>query len=122
MSAMAAPASAADAVEKLQMLAGYLADLDAASLPAEALAQLLLGLEQADAIATVAWAQMLAAFDAKDGHQGDGQKTLRAWLVHMARVTRGQAAQYLAIRALPGGHEPLLAGLRTKAVTKSVAL
>src|SRR5579862_4324457 len=122
MSAMAAPASAADAVEKLQTLAGYLADLDAASLPAEVLAQLLLGLEQADAIAAVAWAQMLAAFDAQDGHQGDGQKTLRTWLVHMARVTRAQAAQYKAIQALARDHAPLLAGLRTKAVTKSVAL
>jgi hypothetical protein len=40
----------------------------------------------------------------------------------MARVTRAQAAQYQALRALPRHHEPLLAGLRTKAVTKSVAL
>ena len=40
----------------------------------------------------------------------------------MARVTRAQAAQYKAMRALPRHHEPLLAGLRTKAVTKSVAL
>ncbi len=40
----------------------------------------------------------------------------------MARVTRGQAAQYKAIRALARDHEPLLAGLRTAAVTTSVAL
>ena len=70
----------------------------------------------------MARARVLAAFDAKDGHQGDGQKTLRTWLVHMARVTRAQAAQYKAIQALTGDHEPLLAGLRTKAVTTSVAL
>ena len=73
-------------------------------------------------MAAAAWAQMLAAFDAKDGHLADGQKTLGAWLVHMARVTRGQAAQYRAMRALPRDHEPLLAGLRTRAVTKSQAL
>ena len=42
--------------------------------------------------------------------------------MHTARLTRGQAAQYLAIRALNGHHEPLLAGLRAKALTKSVVL
>ncbi|HEY6295856.1 MAG TPA: hypothetical protein VIX15_09335, partial [Streptosporangiaceae bacterium] len=99
---MAVPASGADALEKLRALVGYLADLDAASLPAEALAELLLGMEQANAIWAVAWARSLAAFDAKHGHQGDGQKTLRAWLVHMGRVTRAQAAQYKAIQALNG--------------------
>ncbi len=122
MSAMAVPAGGAEPLEKLQRLVGDLADLDAASLPAEALAQILLGMEQADAVWAVAWAQLLAAFDAKNGHQADGQKTLRTGLVHMARVTRAQAAQYQAMRALPRHHEPLLAGLRTKAVTKSVAL
>src|SRR5580658_6543380 len=122
MSAMPVKAGGAEPLEKLQALVGYLADLDAASLPAEALAACLLGLEQADAVWAVAWARLLAAFDATDGHQGDGQKTLRTWLVHMARVTRAQAAQYQAMRALPRHHEPLLAGLRTKAVSKSVAL
>src|SRR5580658_4965637 len=122
MSAMPVKAGGAEPLEKLQALVGDLADLDAASLPAEALAQLLLGMEQADAVWAVAWARLLAAFDATDGHQGDGQKTLRTWLVHMARVTRAQAAQYQAMRALPRHHEPLLAGLRTRALTKSVAL
>jgi hypothetical protein len=122
MCTMTEPASGAEALERLEALVGYLADLDAASLPAEALAQLLLGMEQANAVWAVAWARSLAAFDAKQGPQGDGQKTLRAWLVHMARVTRAQAAQYLAIQALHGHHEPLLVGLRTKAVTTSEAL
>jgi hypothetical protein len=122
MSAMAVPASAADAVEKLQTLVGYLADVDAASLPATVLAQLLQGMEQADAVATVAWAQMLAAYDAKDGHLADGQRSLPAWLVHMLRVTRAQAARYKAIQALARDHQPLLAGLRANAVTTSEAL
>jgi len=42
--------------------------------------------------------------------------------VHIARVTRAQAAQYKAIQALPRDHQPLLAGLRTGAVTTSEAL
>src|SRR5579862_6687825 len=122
MCMMTDPASPAEALEKLQTLVGYLADLDTASLPAEVLAQVLQGMERADSVWTVAWARSLGAFDAKDGHQADGQRSLRTWLVHMARVTRAQAAQYLAIQALNGHHEPLLAGLRTRAVTKSVAL
>src|SRR5580658_4383307 len=122
MSATAVPAGGAEILDKLQALAGELADLDAASLPAGELAACLLGMEQADAVWAVAWARLLAAFDATDGHQGDGQKTLRTWLVHMARVTRAQAAEYKAIRALPRDHEPLLAGLRSRALTKSEAL
>jgi hypothetical protein len=122
MCAMAVPASGADAVEKLQTLVGYLADLDAASLPAAALAELLLGMEHADAVWAVARARMLAAYDAQDGHLADGQRSVGAWLVHMARVTRGQAGQYKAIQALARHHQPLLAGLRTRAVTTSVAL
>jgi len=122
MSTVAVPASAAEAMEMWQISVGYLADLDATQLPAAALATCLQGMEQAEAVATVAWAQMLAAYDAQDGHLADGQRSLGAWLVHMGRVTRAQAAQYKAMRALPRDHEPLLAGLRAKAVTKSMAL
>ena len=91
-------------------------------MPAEALGQYIRELVQADAVIAAALAQMLAAYDAKDGHLADGQRSLGAWLVHMARVTRGHAAEYKAMRALPRDHEPLLAGLRSKAVTKSMAL
>jgi hypothetical protein len=79
-------------------------------------------MEQAEAVATAAWAQMLAAYDAQDGHLADGQRSLMPWLVHVLRLTRAHAAQYKAIRTLPRDHQPLLAGLRAKAVTKSVAL
>jgi len=119
---MADPASASEVLAKLRSLAGYLADLDAAQLPAGELGQYIRELVQADAVLTAALAPLLAAYDAQDGHQCDGQKTLRTWLVHMARVTRAQAAQYKAIQALARRHEPLLAGLRTSAVTTSVAL
>src|SRR5579862_8291769 len=107
MSIVAVPADGSEALAKLRSSADYLADLDAAQLPAEALAQYIRELIQADAVLTAALAPMLAAFDAKNGHQGDGQKTLRSWLVHMARVTRAQAAEYKAIQALARHHEPL---------------
>src|SRR5579863_9077660 len=116
------PPSAAETLEKLQTLIGHLADMDAASLPAAALGELLQGLEQADAVWAVVWARYLAAFDAQDGHLADGQRSLPAWLVHLLRVTRAQTARYKAIQALDGNHEPLLAGLRTNALTTSVAL
>ena len=122
MSIAAVPADGSEALAKLRSSADYLADLDAAQLPAEALAQYIRELIQADAVLTAALAPMLAAYDAKDGHLADGQRSLGAWLVHMVRVTRGQAAQYKAMRALPRDHQPLLAGLRTRAVTTSEAL
>ncbi len=122
MCTMTAPASGGEALATLQSLAGYLADLDAASLPAEELGRYIRELVQADAVLTAALAPLLAAYDAKDGHLADGQRSLGTWLVHMTRVTRAQAAQYQAIQALARDHEPLLAGLRTKALMKSVAL
>ena len=122
MCTMTVPGSGGEALARLGSLACYLADLDAASMPAEELGQYIRELVQADAVITAALAPMLAAYDAKDGHLADGQRSLGAWLVHMARVTRGQAAQYKAIRALHGDHQPLLAGLRTRALTTLEAL
>ena len=122
MSLTSSPSSGSEALAKLQSLAGYLADLDAASMPAEELGRYIRELIQADAVLTAALAPMLAAYDAKDGHLADGQRSLGTWLVHTGRVTRGQAAQYKAVRALHRDHGPLLAGLRAKAVTTSEAL
>jgi hypothetical protein len=102
---------------------GYLAGLDAADMPAGALAECLRGMERADAVGAAARGRFLAGFDAQGGPLGDGQRTSRSWLVHTTRVTRGQAAEHKAVQALAQGHGPLLAGLREGGViTKSVAL
>jgi hypothetical protein len=123
MSTLMVPASADEALEMLECAAGFLADQDAAGMPAEAVAECLRGLERTDAIATVARGRLLVAFDAKDGPVGDGQRTTRSWLVHSLRVTRGQAAGHKAVQALAQEHAPLLAGLREGHVlTMSVAL
>ena len=117
------PPSADEALRQLQSAAAVLAGLDMAHMPAEALAGYLCGMEQADAALAAARGQLLAAFDAKDGHLTDGQRTTRAWLVHTLRVTRGQAAEYRAVQALAREHRPLLEGLREgNALTVSVAL
>ena len=122
MSTVMVPANADEALRMLECAAGFLADMDAAGTPAEAAAQYLRGMERADAVQAAARGRFLAAFDVKDGPVGDGQRTIRSWLVHSLRVTRGQAAGYKAVQALAAGHAPLLAGLRGQAVTTSVAL
>ncbi len=122
MTAVMVPANAAEALGMLQAAGTFLADMDAPSMSAGALAECLRGLEQADAVQAAARGRMLAAFDTQDGPVADGQRTTRAWLVHTTRVTRGQAAEHKAVQALAQGHAPLLAGLRGQAVTKSVAL
>ncbi len=122
MSTGTAPPSPAEALETIEALAGLLADLDAAELPAVVLAENLAGMERIDAVLAAARSQHLAAFDAKDGPVADGQRTLRGWAVHVLRVTRGQAAGYLALRALARDHAALRAGLRDNAVSVSWAL
>ncbi len=123
MSTVTVPANAAEALRMLQCAAGFLADLDAAQMPAEAISECLRGLEQADAVQAAARGRLLAGFDAAGGPVGDGQRTSRTWLVHTTRVTRGQAAEHTAVQALARAHAPLLAGLREGGViTKSVAL
>ena len=123
MSTVTVPANGSEALEMLACAAGFLADLDAAQMPAEALAGCLRGLERADAAQAAARGRLLAAFDATDGPVGDGQRTTRVWLVHSLRVTRGQAGAYRAVQALAEDHRPLLAGLREGHVlTTSVAL
>jgi hypothetical protein len=116
------PANASEALEGLQTLAGYLADADAAELPAVVVGQLLRELAQTDSVLAVAWAKYLAAFDAKDGHLADGQRSIGSWLFHRLRVTRGQVGRYKALQGLARHHQPLLAGLRAKALKTSVAL
>jgi hypothetical protein len=122
MSTGTAPPSPAEVLETMEALAGLLADMDAAELSAAVLGDCLAGMERVDAVLAVARGQVLAAFDAKDGHLADGQRTLRAWAVNVLRVTRGQAAHYLALRELARGHPVLQAGLRDLAVTAPVAL
>ncbi len=123
MSSVMAPASAAEALGMLESAMRFLADTDAAGMPAERLAECLRGLERADAMEAAARGRLLEAFDAKDGYLADGRRNSRTWLVHCLRVTRGQAGEHRAVQALAREHRPLLAGLREgHVITKSVAL
>ncbi len=60
MSAVTVPANATEALRMLQCAMGYLADLDAASLPAEVVAECLRGMECADAVGAAARGRLLA--------------------------------------------------------------
>src|SRR5580692_1223236 len=124
------PATAAEALGMLESALGmqesalrFLAAEDAASLPAQAVADQLRALERHDAVQAAVRGRLLQVFDAQDGHLADGQRTTRTWLVHSLRVTRGQAAEYLAVQALAGGHRVLHAALAEGwVITKAEAL
>jgi hypothetical protein len=93
MGAVRVPASANEALGMLESAVGFLVGADPAQLPDEELALCLRVLERADAVETAARGRFLQAFDARDAHLADGQRTSRTWMVHSLRVTRGQAAE-----------------------------
>jgi hypothetical protein len=118
MCTAAAPASASDALRMLhaglaitRSAAGFLAAKGAADLPVEAMGQGLLALEAADAVGAAARGALMAGFDAQDGPLGDGQRTIRTWLVNVARVTKGQAGEHRTVQRLAERHPVLHAGL-----------
>jgi hypothetical protein len=130
MSTMMVPANMDDAMKMLDAALGmqqcvlrFLAGEDAAGLPARAVADQLRALERTDAVESALRGRLLEVFDAQDGHLADGQRSTRAWLVHSLRVTRGQAAEYLAVQALARSHRVLHAALAEGwVITKSEAL
>ncbi|HEV2254300.1 MAG TPA: DUF222 domain-containing protein, partial [Streptosporangiaceae bacterium] len=130
MSTMLVPANMDDALKLLEAALGmqqcvlrFLAGEDAAGLPAQAVADQLRALERTDAVGSALRGRLLEVFDAQDGHLTDGQRTARTWLVHSLRVTRGQAAEHLAVQALARSHHVLHAALAEGWVlTKSEAL
>ncbi len=119
---MSTPSSTAEKFGLVESLLGELAGEDVASQPVAVTAEGLQALERIDAVGAAVRARLLHAFDAQQGSVCDGQRTTRTWLVNCLRITKGQAGEYKAIMALAGKHEPLLAALRDKVLTKSVAL
>ena len=123
MSMVADPAGEADELDILESVMGSLAGADPAGLGEQEVARRLRVLEQVDAIGAAVRGRLLEVFDARDGHLADGQRSTRTWLVHVTRVSRGQAGEYQALRGLARDHEVLLAALAEGDVlTKSVAL
>jgi hypothetical protein len=105
------PGSMAEALAMAESAMRFLAGMDTAGLPADALGGLLLALERHDAVEAAVRGQALAAYDAQGGPVGDGQRTTKAWLVHTSGVTPRQAAEHLAVRRIAEDHRPLQAAL-----------
>ena len=84
--------SVSAALAMLDRALAVLAAADAGSLPVVVQAEALRALERAEARHTAARAQILAAFTAQDGYEGDGQGSARTWLRWQTRVTKGAAA------------------------------
>src|SRR5579872_2458551 len=123
MCTAAVPVSADEALRLLPSLLSVMASADLAGQPAEATAEALHLLEQADAIGAAVRGRYLEAFHAQEGPVADGQRSIRSWLIHTTRVTRGQAAEHLAVQALARDHPVLLAALAEGGLlTKSVAV
>ena len=117
------PANSDEALDMLESAMGFLAGVDPTSLPDAKLARSLRVLERTDAVEAAVRGRLLEAFDAQDAHVADGQRTSRTWLVHVTRVTKGQAAEHKAIQALARRHQPLLTALAEgHVITRSVAL
>ncbi|HLN69934.1 MAG TPA: DUF222 domain-containing protein [Streptosporangiaceae bacterium] len=123
MSTVMVPASSDEALDMLESAMGFLAGVDPTSLPGAELARGLQVLERTDAVEAAVRGRLLEVFDSQDGHVADGQRTARTWLVHVTRVTKGQAAERQAVERLAREHPVLLAGLAEgRVLTKSVAL
>ncbi len=124
MCVTADPATSAEAWRMLESSMRFLAAEDVSDLPAEAAAERLHALERHDAAEAAVRGRLLVVFGAQDGPVADGQRSVRPWLIHTMRVTRGQAGEYLALQALARDHPILLAALAEGAAfpTKSVAL
>ena len=69
----------------------FLAGSDAAQLPAPVKAGLLKDLERADALETVARAHLVWSFDKNSDFESYGQRSMSAWLVNEAGLTKGEA-------------------------------
>jgi len=86
------PISVPGALVMLDRALAALNAADAALLPTGVQAQVLRGLERAEAMHTAARAQFLAAFTAQDGYEDDGQGSALVWLRWQTGVTRAAAA------------------------------
>ncbi len=119
---MATPASTKEALEMVLDGLGYLAASDPTALAAEAQAECLQVLEQADAIKTAARAWFLGAFTAGQGYAEDADYSPTAWLIHRTKVTKGAARGHLGWARRAVAHPQVVAALAEGTVlTESMA-
>ena len=106
-----APASTAEAMDMVRAGLSFLAAADPTALAAQAQAECLQTLEQADAIATAARARILAAFTAGHGYSADADYSPASWLIHRTRITKGAARGHLGWAGRAAAHPAVIAAL-----------
>ena len=122
MSTVPAPASTAEAMDMVLAGLSYLAAADPTALAAQAQAECLQTLEQADAMATAARARILAAFTAGQGYAADADYSPTSWLIHRTRITKGAARGHLGWARRAAAHPAVIAALAEGTVlTESMA-
>jgi Domain of unknown function (DUF222) len=112
-------ASADEAMEMARAALGYLADADATQLAAETQAECLRTLEQTDAISTAARASFLSAFTVGKGYSADADYSVRAWLIHKTRVSKGAAVAHTAWARRADAHPNVVAALASGEMSES---
>ena len=117
-----APASTAEAMDMVLTGLRHLAAADPTALAAQAQAECLHGLEQADAISTAARAWFLGAFTAGQGYAADADYSPTAWLIHRTRITKGAALGHLGWARRVQAHPQVAVALAEgTALTESMA-
>jgi Domain of unknown function (DUF222) len=117
-----APASTAEAMDMVFTGLGYLAAADPTALAAQAQAECLHGLEQADAVSTAVRAWFLAAFTNGQGYTEDADYSPTAWLIHRTKVTKGTARGHVGWSRRTITHPEVMAALAERTVlTESMA-
>src|SRR5262245_22128595 len=103
--------SVADAMAAVHAGLRFVADADATRLSAQAQAECLRMMEQADAIATAARASVMNGFTAGKGYSADADYSIRAWLIHKTRITKGAAVGHTAWARRTATHPRVVAAL-----------
>jgi|SRR5581483_1671274 len=116
-----APAYGNESEAMVAIMSGmkFLAGSDAAELPATVKAGLLKDLERADALEMVARAHLVWSFDKNSDFESWGQRSMSAWLVNEAGVTKGEAGSYRKWTRIVLEHPALAALMADGIITKS---
>ncbi len=123
--APAAPAASFASVDEAMDLVraglGYLAQADAASLPAVTQARLLREFERAQSQHTAGRARVLTAFTAQGGYADDGHGGSHPWLAWQTRVTAQAASGSIGWMRRLSAHPVVADALAAGAITESYA-
>jgi hypothetical protein len=99
----------------------FLANADATELTSEEQAEILRGLERANAVATAARISVLGAFTAGQGYAADADYSARSWLMHQTGITKGVSVSHTAWVKRAARHPAISAALAAEQISESYA-